>query len=111
MIHELRHYVPLPGKNQAMIDRFKVHVIPVFKKLNVKMLDFWVTEDESDGFWYVLEWPDAETGKETLAGIADSPDWQKVKALTEKDGPLIHKIESRFCRRPNWVAPAYRTTP
>lgn len=107
MIHELRHYIPLPGKGPAMTDRFRVHVLPLFRKLNVKLVDFWQPLDE-DGFWYVLEWPDEATAKATLGSITATEDWKRAKALTEADGPLIEKVESRFCRRPDWITPAYR---
>jgi hypothetical protein len=45
---------------------------------------------------YILEHPSREAAKANWAAFRDDPEWQKVKAESEAQGPLTTKVESVF---------------
>ena len=80
MIYELRHYVVVPGKGEAVLNRFKNHTFKIFDRRGFKVHDFWLEANGSGHLWYVLE-------------------WQSVKAESEKDGPIVEKINVIVLKR------------
>jgi len=42
MIYELRHYIPVPGKEAAILNRFKNHTFDIFRKRGFKIVNFWI---------------------------------------------------------------------
>jgi heme-degrading monooxygenase HmoA len=60
MIYELRHYVVVPGKGEAVLNRFKNHTFKIFERRGFKVHDFWLEANGSGHLWYVLEWQSAE---------------------------------------------------
>ena len=54
MIYELRHYIPVPGKEAAILNRFKNHTFGIFKKNGFKTLNFWIDAKGSGQLWYVF---------------------------------------------------------
>ncbi len=108
MIYELRHYVPVPGKEAALMDRFKNHTFAIFEKAGLKVVDYWVADDGSGHIWYVMEWESVQAMKEAWDRFRKDRDWIAVKEATERSGPLVQKIETVVLRRPEYVVPAYR---
>jgi NIPSNAP len=93
MIYELRHYFVVPGKGEAVLDRFKNHTFKIFDRLGFKVHDFWVEANGSGNLWYVLEWPSAEQVESGWATFRSDEKWQSVKADSEKEGPIVQKID------------------
>jgi heme-degrading monooxygenase HmoA len=63
MIYELRHYFPVPGKEEAILNRFQSYTFKIFDRRGFKVHDFWVEANGSGHLWYVLEWQSAEQMK------------------------------------------------
>ena len=99
MIYELRHYFPVPGKEEAILNRFQSHTFKIFDRRGFKVHDFWVEANGSGDLWYVLEWQsDAQMESEWIKFRSDE-EWQSVKAESEKDGPLVEKIKAIILKR------------
>jgi hypothetical protein len=49
MIYELRHYVVVPGKGEAVLNRFKNHTFKIFDRRGFKVHDFWAESNGSGG--------------------------------------------------------------
>jgi hypothetical protein len=98
-VYELRMYHVDPGKMNALKARFGDHTDAIFKQHNMKSVGYWVPADAPNSqnlFIYLLEHPGREEAKKYWDAFHDNPDWQKVKADSEKNGPLVDHVDSYF---------------
>jgi hypothetical protein len=98
-VYELRMYQVNDGKMDALITRFKDHTDAIFKHHNMRSVGFWRPEDSpynQNLFVYILEHPSREEARKNWAELQADPEWKKVKAATEVNGPLAKHIDSYF---------------
>lgn len=98
-VYELRLYHVNPGKMDALKARFGDHVDALFKRYKMKSVGYWQPEDAPSSqnlFIYILEHPSRDEAKKNWAAFHDDPEWLKVKADSEKQGPLVDHIDSYF---------------
>lgn len=96
-VYELRMYHVHEGKLDALKARFGDHTDALFKRHNMKSIGYWVPEDAGQNlFVYILEHPSRDEAKKNWDAFHDDPEWQKVKAESEKNGPLVDKIDNYF---------------
>jgi NIPSNAP len=98
-VYELRMYRVNEGKMDALIARFGDHTDAIFRRHNMKSIGFWRPEDAPDSqnlFVYILEHPSREEARKNWAAFQADPEWQKVKADSETQGPLANHIDSYF---------------
>jgi hypothetical protein len=98
-VYELRMYHVNEGKMEALIARFGDHTDAIFRRHNMKSIGFWRPQDEpysQNLFVYILEHPSREEAKTNWAAFQADPEWKKVKADSETDGPLANHIDSYF---------------
>ena len=98
MIHELRIYTAHPGKMGALQARFRDHTLAIFEKHGIKNIGYWTNAvgGRSDELWYMIGFEDAGQRDRAWAAFAADPDWQKARAESEKDGPLVHHITNQL---------------
>lgn len=100
MIYELRIYTMHPGKMQAIHDRFSKATLGIFEKHGMRVTDFWEdTNEDNNRIYYMMEFPDMETRNSSFKKFQNDPEWQQVKADSEKDGPIVANLESVFLKR------------
>lgn len=98
-VYELRMYHVNEGKVDALIARFGDHTDAIFRRHNMKSIGFWVPEDapySQNLFVYILEHPSREEARKNWAAFQTDPEWKKVKADSETQGPLADHIDSYF---------------
>ena len=98
-VYELRMYNVNPGKMDALKDRFRDHTDALFKRHNMKSIGYWVPEDapaSQNLFVYILEHPSRQEAEKNWAAFQADPEWQKVKADSETNGPLAAHIDRYF---------------
>lgn len=98
-VYELRLYHVNEGKMDALKARFGDHTDAIFKRHNMKSVGYWVPEDapySQNLFVYILEHPSREEAQKNWAAFQDDPEWKKVKADSETQGPLANHIDSYF---------------
>jgi hypothetical protein len=98
-VYELRMYHVIEGKLDALVARFANHTEALFKRHNMKSVGYWVPEDAPYSqtlFVYVLEHPSREEAAKNWAAFQADPDWKKVKAESEANGPLVDHIDRYF---------------
>lgn len=98
-VYELRIYHAYPGKIEALKTRFGDHTDAIFQRHNIKSVGYWVPEDEPNSknlFIYILEHPSREEAKKNWDAFHDDPEWKKVKAESEAQGPLVNQIDNYF---------------
>ncbi len=98
-VFELRLYHVHEGKMDALKARFGDYTDALFKRHNMKSVGYWVPEDAPESqnlFVYILEHSSRTEAKKNWDAFHDDPEWQKVKAESEKNGPLVDKIDNYF---------------
>ena len=98
-VYELRMYHVNPGKTEALQARFRDNTDAIFKRYNMKSIGYWVPEDAlSSGnlFVYILEHPSRQEAEKNWAAFQADPEWKKVKAESEAQGPLVDRIDRYF---------------
>jgi hypothetical protein len=98
-VYELRMYHVNEGKMDALVKRFGDHTDAIFKRHNMKSVGYWAPEDAPHSqnlFIYILEHPSREEAKKNWDAFQRDPEWQKVKAESEAQGPLTNHIDNYF---------------
>ena len=98
-VYELRLYQVNDGKIDALIARFGEHTDSIFRRHNMKSVGYWRPEDapySQNLFIYILEHPSREEARKNWAAFQSDPEWKKVKADSEINGPLANHIDSYF---------------
>jgi NIPSNAP len=98
-VFELRTYTANPGKFEAMKNRFRDHILPLFKKHNLTVVGFWSPADapaSENTLIYILAHESREAAKKNWAAFSADPVRKQVWADTEKEGPINMKVESVF---------------
>ncbi len=98
-VYELRLYHPNAGKLDELKARFRDHTDAIFKRHNMKSIGYWTPEDAPSSqnlFIYVLQHPSRQEAEKNWAAFQADPEWQKVKAESEKQGPLVEHIDRYF---------------
>ena len=98
MLYELRIYRCLPGRLPALHKRFQEATLGVWEKHAIRQVGFWtiVVGDGNHDLYYMLEWQDMAERERVFGGFMSDPEWHKVRAETEKNGPLVAKISNMF---------------
>ncbi len=99
-VFELRTYTASPGKLDALNARFRDHTVAIFKRYGMEVVGFWEPLDKEAGagekLIYMLKHSSRAAAAASWKAFRDDPEWVKVKADSEKNGPLTTKIESVF---------------
>ena len=98
-VFELRTYTANPGKLPEVVARFRNDTEKLFQKHGMKRVGYWTPLDEprsKDTLIYMLSFESREKAKDLWKEFQDDPEWKKVRAESEKNGPLVNKVESVF---------------
>lgn len=101
-VFELRTYSQLPGRNPAILARFKDHTMKLFKQHGLKNIAYFTTIEKDPAVQsklvYLVSHPSEEIAKTNWTAFVNDPKWKKVAADSEKDGKIIEKIESVYMK-------------
>ncbi len=106
-IYELRTYTAADGKLDAVVARFRDHTVQIFNRHHMKSVGYWLpSEGDKAGttLIYILEHSNRDEAKKNWAEFNADPEWQKVKAESEKDGKIVTKAESVFMNATDFSA-------
>jgi hypothetical protein len=98
-VFELRTYTAKPGKIDALLARFRDHTIRLFENHHMTVIGFWRPADQQQAkrqLVYLLAFPSQEAAAQSWKDFQADPQWKTVKEVSEKDGPLVEKIDSVF---------------
>lgn len=98
MIYELRTYVAMPGRLPDLHRRFRDHTTKIWARMGIQNHGFWTYKHggRSDTLVYMLVWPDQATRDATFAAFQADSEWQRARAESEANGPLVHHISSEI---------------
>ena len=98
-IYELRTYHAHEGKLDEVVARFRDHTVALLDRHNLKSVGYWVPQDPplaASQLIYIVEHPNRQDAEKNWATFIADPDWQRVKAESEANGPLVAKIDRLF---------------
>ena len=98
-VYELRTYTAPEGKLGDLHARFRNHTMRIFDKHGMKSVGYFSPQDaplSQNTLIYVLEHPSREEARKNWAAFQADPEWKKVKADSELQGPLADHIDSYF---------------
>jgi hypothetical protein len=106
-VFEMRTYYAHTGKMKALHARFRDHTVGIFKKHGMTSIGYWSPADKDEAekkLIYILAFPSRAAAKKSWDKFRADPEWQKVRAESETDGPLVAKVESVFLNPTDYSA-------
>ncbi|CCG99919.1 NIPSNAP family containing protein [Fibrella aestuarina BUZ 2] len=95
--YEMRIYYPMPGKYDAIVDRFRQYTTKIFEKHGMQNIGYWVpTDPAKQELIYVLAYPSRAARDSSWKAFGSDPEWRAVVAKTEANGKLVERVESIF---------------
>ena len=105
---EMRTYVALPGKAEAMHARFRDHTCALFKKHGMELVGFWIPTDKDKGadnkLIYILAHKSREAAKKSWDAFLNDPEWKKARDESEANGKIVEKAESVYMSATDYSA-------
>jgi hypothetical protein len=99
MIYELRIYDVIPGKLQALNDRFANTTLRIFEKHGIKVVGFWTDAvGVSNRITYMVAFKDAAHRDQAWRATLSDPELVTAFADSEKDGPMIATMTNTLLR-------------
>ena len=99
-VFEIRTYHTLPGRLDALHQRFREHTMKMFEKHGMTNVAYWTFEDSparENTLIYVISHASREQAKVNWAEFGNDPVWKKIAADSEADGgKIVERVESVF---------------
>ncbi|HEY0187975.1 MAG TPA: NIPSNAP family protein [Cellulomonas sp.] len=100
-VYELRTYHAAPGRMDALLARFREHTVAIFARHGMTSIGYWVPATEPgaggpDRLVYLLAHADRAAATASWAAFQADPQWQRVRAASEADGPVVDRIDSEL---------------
>ena len=98
MIYELRIYTACQGRMPDLLARFRDHTMQIFERHGMKNVGYWLNAvgGRNDELWYLLAYENMAAREKSWAAFVADEEWQKVRAESERSGPLVRYAENRF---------------
>jgi hypothetical protein len=98
MIVEMRVYYCAPTRLPALLERFRSTTLGFFQKHGIEQIGFWTTlvGPDNHALTYLLKWDDMAQREARWNAFQADPDWIARRAETEKDRPIVARIENTF---------------
>ncbi len=98
-VFEMRTYTAPDGKLPLLQKRFRDHTLRIFDKHGMKSVGYWVPQDvpaKDNTLIYVISHASRDAAKQSWAAFAADPEWKKVSAESQVDGPIVAKVVSIY---------------
>lgn len=98
-VFELRTYTSPPGRLDDLHARFRSHTVGLFEKHGMTNIGYWVPADDplrQNTLIYIVAHQSRDAAKKSWDGFRADTDWQKVRTESEKNGPIVEKVDSVF---------------
>ena len=97
-VFELRIYTAPPGKMQDLLTRFENHTTRIFERHGMVNVGYWLPIEQKDGdkIYYILKHKSRAAAAASWKAFGADPEWIKVSAESEANGPIVSEVESTF---------------
>jgi hypothetical protein len=98
MMYEMRIYRCLPGRMPALLKRFETATLRIWERHGIRQAGFWtyLVGPSSTELVYMLAWESMAERETKWAEFNRDPEWQKARADSELDGPIVSSVENSF---------------
>ncbi|HEU5282717.1 MAG TPA: NIPSNAP family protein [Burkholderiales bacterium] len=98
MIHELRIYHCMPGRLPDLNKRFETATLALWEKHGIRQAGFWtvLVGPNNQSLYYLLEWDSMGERERKWGAFMADPEWLAKRAETERNGPLVERVENLF---------------
>lgn len=108
-VYELRVYKTMPGKREALANRFRDHTAAMFERAGMTNVGYWNAasgDDADDTFVYMLAYPSREARDETWRELGTFEDFQEIVIAVERDEErkLVDSIDARILEPTSYSA-------
>ena len=97
-VYEMRMYHAGPGKMDALLSRFAHHSDALLQRHQLKPIAYWM-DYPKNLLIYIIEHASVEAAERNWSEFRNDPEWQKIKAETDADGPLAATIDRNFMEK------------
>jgi hypothetical protein len=100
-VYELRMYTVPPGKLNDLLARFRFHAVTLLERHGMKSVAYWTVIDpigNQPSLVYILAHASRAAADVSWKAFQADPEWQKVKADSEANGPLVSNVQSFFMK-------------
>ena len=100
MVYELRIYEVVPGRLQALHNRFANHTLGFFQRHGIQVVGFWTEEvGTSNQLVYLLAFESLAARERKWSAFQADPEWQAVRARSEAEGgPIVARVRNTILR-------------
>ena len=99
MLYEWRIYKVVPGKMDALHNRFKNITLRLFENHSIKVVGFWETViGETNTLYYMLAWENMAHREKAWNSFMSDPEWIRARQETEKNGPLVERVTNMLLK-------------
>ena len=108
-VYEMRVYKTMPGKREALANRFRDHTAAMFERAGMTNVGYWNAasgDDADDTFVYMLAYPSREARDETWRELGTFEDFQEIIIAVERDEErkLVDSIDARILEPTSYSA-------
>lgn len=98
MIVELRVYHCAPNRLPALLERFRSTTLTFFERYGIRQIGFWTTivGPDNHALTYLLQWDSLADRETRWNAFQADPDWIAARTESERDKPIVARIESSF---------------
>ena len=98
MIYEMRVYRCIPGRLQALLNRFATITLKLWEKHGIKQAGFFTTVvgESNQDLTYFVAWESLADREKKWAAFQADPEWIAKRAETEKDGAIVSNIVNQL---------------
>lgn len=96
MLYEWRTYHAVAGRMDRLHRRFADHTCRLFAKHGIRQIGYFIPVGAEGPLHYLLAYPDRAARDAAWEAFRSDPEWQAAKAESERDGPLVERIDSVF---------------
>jgi len=98
-IQEWRIYEAMPGRLPDLHNRFANHTLRLFEKHMITNIGYWTEVfGTSNRLVYMLGYSSLADREKSWAAFQADQDWQRARAESETNGPLVAKTYARILR-------------
>jgi len=98
-VFELRTYTSPDGKLPLLQKRFRDHTVQILDRHGMKSVGYWIPQDapaKDNTLIYVISHASRDAAKQSWANFMADPEWKKVAAESQVDGPIVSKVVSIY---------------
>lgn len=99
MLYEVREYIAVPGRFNALLDMFNNHTIPALEKYGIEFVQAgttWVGDNSFNELVYTLAFDSVADLESKWTQVTNDPEWSSAFATIGADGPFVQSMKRRL---------------